>query len=86
MTQVHQLFARSAYGPAQLKVLGRAFASASQRLADQGALFTDLEAARTVLAKIIIHLPCSEEDDAERIADAAMGVMLSGHRHGQSVS
>jgi hypothetical protein len=86
MTQVHPLFARAAYGPAQLKVLGRAFASASQRLADQGALFTDLEAARTVLAKIIIHLPCSEEDDAERIADAAMGVMLSGHRHGQSVS
>jgi hypothetical protein len=58
MTQVHQLFARSAYGPAQLKVLGRAFASTSQRLADKGALFTDLEAARTVLAKIIIHLPC----------------------------
>ena len=86
MTQVHQLFARAAYGPDQLQVLGRAFTKASQRLAHEKGLFTDLEAARTVLARIIIHLPCSEEDDAERIADTAIGVMLSGPRSGQSVN
>ena len=83
MTQVHQLFARAAYDPERLRVLGRAFDRAWQNIADDvGKTPAEVDAARTALAKVILNLPSSEIDDAERISDAALRVMASGYRIG----
>jgi CRP-like cAMP-binding protein len=84
MTQVHQLFARTAYSPERLKVLGHAFDRAWQNIADDvGRTPTEVDAARTALAKVILNLPDSEADDSERIAHAALEVMQVGLRVGQ---
>ena len=86
MTQVHNLFARATYDPVRLKVLGRAFDLAWQSIAgDVGEAPADVNAARTALAKVILNLPCSEIDDAERISDAALRVMASGYRSGAMI-
>lgn len=83
MTRVHQLFARAAYDPERLKVLGSAFDRAWQRIADGVERPpVDVEAARTVLAKVILNLPGSEDEDAERIANAAVRIMGSGYQIG----
>jgi hypothetical protein len=83
MTQVHQLFARAAYDPERLKVLGRAYDQAWQSIANavEGPP-ADVETARTALAKVILNLPSSEVDDAEGLANTALRVMASGYRSG----
>ena len=76
MTQVHHLFAGATYGPERLKVLGRAFDRAWQSIAgDFGDAPAEVDAARTALAKVILSLPSSDIDNAERIKDAALEVM-----------
>jgi DNA-binding transcriptional regulator YbjK len=85
MTKVHQLFpSRSTYSPDRLKVLGDAFDHAWQSLAGNfGNVPTDIDAARTTLATIILNLPSSEHDDADRIKNAAVHVMAVGYRNGR---
>jgi hypothetical protein len=82
MTNVHQLFARAVYDPNSLKVLGHAFERAWANMSGAlGERPSDVEAARTVLAKVILNLPSSESDAAEQIAAAALDVMASGYRN-----
>ena len=81
MTQVHHLFAGAMYGPERLKVLGSAFDCAWHSIAgDFGDAPADVDAARTALAKVILNLPSSEIDDAERIKNTALQVMAAGYR------
>jgi hypothetical protein len=86
MTNVHQLFARAVYDPNSLNVLGHAFERAWANMSGAlGERPSDVEAARTVLAKVILNLPSSESDAAEQIAAAALGVMASGYRNSTAV-
>ena len=86
MTNVHQLFARATYDPNRLKVVGHAFERAWGNMSDAlGERPSDVEAARTVLAKVILNLPSSESDDAEHIAATALDVMASGYRNSTAV-
>jgi len=82
MTNVHQLFARrETYSPDTLQVLGKAFDRAWQSVAGNfGDAPAEVHAARTTLANIILSLPCSETDDAERIKNAALAIMAVGYR------
>ena len=80
MPDVHRLLTTaSSYTPDRLKVLGHAFDAAWATIAsDTPVAPADVEAARTALARVIVSLPCSETDDAERIKHAALQVMAAG--------
>jgi hypothetical protein len=82
MTKVRQLFDQApTYGPERLKVLGRAFDLAWQSLAGNfGEAPTDIDSARAILASVILSLPVTEMDSAERIKTAALEVLAAGYR------
>ena len=44
-----------------------------------------MEAVRKTLGRIIVRLPCSETDDAERIKHAALQVMAAGYGDDRSM-
>jgi hypothetical protein len=82
MTQALQRIERATtYSPDRLKVLGTAFDEAWASIAGN---FSEAAAktARMSLATIILSLPRSEIDDAERIKTAALRVMAVGDRDG----
>ena len=81
MTKTHQLFTKATtYGPDRLKVLGTAFDGAWASIAGNFGDEPAAKTARTTLASIILSLPHSEIDDAERIKNAALRVMAIGYR------
>jgi hypothetical protein len=70
----------SRYAPDRLKVFGHAFDAAWETIASNTPVTpANIEATRTALARIIVSLPCSETDDAERIKQSALQVMPAGY-------
>ena len=80
MPRVQHLFAQSTYSPERLKILGNAFDQAWDRIAGGFSDSGEIEAARVALAKVILSLPGSETDNAERISTSAIHVMGAGYR------
>jgi hypothetical protein len=83
MPNLPQLHSRRAsYSPDRLEILGSAFDRAWEDIAGnfgEGSPAT-IDAARTTLANVILNLPCSGTDGADRIKETALRVMAAGCR------
>jgi hypothetical protein len=84
MAKVLPLYSLSAtYSPERLTVLRNAFDRAWQEIAGNFGLGSPaaIDSARTTLANVILSLPCSEIDDADRIKETAIRVMAARYRN-----
>jgi hypothetical protein len=79
--KARQLISNASYGPDTLKVLFVAFDEAWDSVAGN---FGDdpavIQAARVMLANIILNLPYSDSGDVERIKNVALQVMALNYR------
>ena len=80
----HQLIRTSSYGPAELKVIFRAFDDAWDGLAPSLSTRSEaIDAARIKLANIILSLANNDTDDPARIKTAALHIW---DQHSPSIS
>jgi hypothetical protein len=78
MVKARQLIASASYDSGQLKVLGKAFDDAWERIAPHVSDRAEaIEAARLTLADIVLGLAKTGNFDSEKIADAAVQRMLA---------
>jgi len=76
--RARQLIESASYGPDQVRVLGRAFDQAWERLAPTVSTRPDaVEAARLALADIVLGLAKHGNLDRQWLADTAVHVMMS---------
>jgi hypothetical protein len=74
--KAHQLLARSAFDPAQLKTMGQAFEDAWAQIAPQiSARAGAIDAARYKLAQLVLSLAKRGILDREKIKDEALRLM-----------
>ena len=77
--KARRLIESASYGPSQLKVLGKAFDEAWERLTPSVSSRPEaVETARFALADIVLGLAKHGKFDHRWLADTAVQVMLSG--------